>query len=314
MQIPSPPLVFSGCNLSTFTTYKASSTSGSDKPPATAQDGKYLPDDNRPTSKAWPRFLLDCRMAGLSSFRSPSQIVCLRLLVCWSWQLQWPMPRRLLRRVWHEHRQTKPSPKKNTQRRRDKAKNERIQKGRGAVARKPRHLKEIQDLKEAMARLEAQLLECRREKEASTVNRHSFSQQIQGVGLQQPEGLNQPVDNTEPLQEAFTPEQAVLVQRQLAERDQLHQQAMQELIDSRHVQLQQVVRDTRQVCSAEKRSLEDLLKSKDLQLKQESRKKQRTHQPRPRQQTSSPKNAPTDCRACGRGQWDGNVQRRGRSP
>ena len=101
---------------------------------------------------------------------------------------------------------------KKKQRRRDKAKNERIQKGRGAVARKPRHLKEIQDLKEAMARLEAQLLECRREKEASTVNRHSFSQQIQGVGLQQPEGLNQPVDNTEPLQEAFTPEQAVLVQ------------------------------------------------------------------------------------------------------
>ena len=179
---------------------------------------------------------------------------------------------------------------KKKQRRRDKAKNEHIQKGRGAVARKPRHLKEIQDLKEAMARLEAQLLECRREKEASTVNRHSFSQQIQGVGLQQPEGLNQPVDNTEPLQEAFTPEQAVLVQRQLAERDQLHQQAMQELIDSRHVQLQQVARDTKQVCSAEKRSLEDLLKSKDVQLKQESRKKQRTHQPRPRQQTSSPKN------------------------
>jgi hypothetical protein len=47
---------------------------------------------------------------------------------------------------------------------------------------------------------------------------------------------------------------------------------MQELIDSQHVQLQQVARDTRQVCSAEKRSLEDLLKSKDAELKQEQKK------------------------------------------
>lgn len=52
--------------------------------------------------------------------------------------------------------------KKEKQRARDKAKNERIQKGREAVAREPEHLKEIEDLKEAMARLKAQLLECRK--------------------------------------------------------------------------------------------------------------------------------------------------------
>ena len=140
-----------------------------------------------------------------------------------------------------------------------------------------------------MARLKAQLLERRKEEEANTANHHNSPQQIQEAVPQHTRRFTQLVDNTEPLQESFTPEQATLVQRQLAERDQHHQQAMQELIDSQHAQLQQVARDTRQVCSAEKRFLEDLL-SRRMYNSNRSRKKQRTHQLRPMQQTSSPTN------------------------
>ena len=142
---------------------------------------------------------------------------------------------------------------------------------RKALERLPGVLKENQDMKETIARLERQLLECRQEKEVITASHNNLTQAIQGVIPRRSQRFTQPVDNAEPLEEVFTPEQAVLVQRQLAERDQHHQQAMQELIFSHHAQLQQVARDTRQVCSAEKRSLEELLKSKDAELKQEQR-------------------------------------------
>ena len=135
--------------------------------------------------------------------------------------------------------------------------------GRKALERLPGVLKENQDMKDEVARLKAKLLECRKEKELITASHHNLTQAIQGVIPRRSQRFTQPVDNAEPLEEVFTPEQAVLVQRQLAERDQHHQQAMQELIFSHHVQLQQVARDTRQDCSAEKRSLEELLKSKD---------------------------------------------------
>jgi hypothetical protein len=76
---------------------------------------------------------------------------------------------------------------------------------RKALERLPGVLKENQDMKETIARLEAQLLERRQEEEASTANLHKLPQQIQGVIPQHPQRFNQPVDNIEPLQEAFTP-------------------------------------------------------------------------------------------------------------
>ena len=98
---------------------------------------------------------------------------------------------------------------------------------RKALERLPGVLKENQDMKDVVARLKAKLLECRKEKELITASHHNLTQAIQGVIPRRSQRFTQPVDNAEPLEEVFTPEQAVLVQRQLAERDQHHQHAMQ---------------------------------------------------------------------------------------
>ena len=66
--------------------------------------------------------------------------------------------------------------------------------GRKALERLPGVLKENQDMKDAVARLKAKLLECRKEKEVITASHLNLTQAIQGVIPRRSQRFTQPVE------------------------------------------------------------------------------------------------------------------------
>ena len=79
----------------------------------------------------------------------------------------------------------------------------------------------------------------------------------------------QSVDNCGQLQETFSSEQEALLPQEIVNSDQRHQLAMAELIRRHSEELRDVRRETRHVFAAEKKSLEESVKSKNSALAQE---------------------------------------------